>query len=285
MSLTRMVYLHAITPIHSGTGQTAEVIDLPIAREKATGYPLIPASSFKGVARDGKTDATANMIFGTTDEAGALCFTDQRILCLPVRSYFGTFAYITCHLVLSRLTRDARAMGAALPFTVPTLPEATDTDDSMAVLLPTGSELKRMDNGIDRVYLEDLDLTARMDTSVTAISKGLAERLFPNDPAAFTARFAVVSDEVFSFLCETATEVTARIVLNEKTKTVENLWYEEAAPAETIFCGLVMMEAHQQTQCDIVLKTLTNLSTIQIGGNASVGRGLCRVIVGEGQIR
>ena len=37
--------LHALTPLHAGTGHAAGVIDLPIARMKATGIPFVPPVS------------------------------------------------------------------------------------------------------------------------------------------------------------------------------------------------------------------------------------------------
>ncbi len=35
----RLLLLHALSPIHCGTGQSVSGIDLPIAREKATNIP------------------------------------------------------------------------------------------------------------------------------------------------------------------------------------------------------------------------------------------------------
>ena len=46
--------LHALSPLHAGTGHAADVIDLPIARMKATGIPIVLGSSVKGVLRDAR---------------------------------------------------------------------------------------------------------------------------------------------------------------------------------------------------------------------------------------
>ncbi len=48
----RLLFTHALSPLHAGTGQGVGVIDLPIAREKATGLPFLPGSSVKGTLRD-----------------------------------------------------------------------------------------------------------------------------------------------------------------------------------------------------------------------------------------
>ena len=53
---SRLVFVHAISPLHAGTGQGVGVIDLPVAREKATGLPYFPGSSLKGVLRDACED-------------------------------------------------------------------------------------------------------------------------------------------------------------------------------------------------------------------------------------
>jgi CRISPR-associated protein Cmr4 len=94
------------------------------------------------------------------------------------------------------------------------------------------------------------------------------------------ARFCVVHDDVMSFLLDTATEVFARVRLREDAKTVETggLWYEEALPAETVLAGLILATP-VKAEPDEVFKTLNGLmeKPLQIGGKATVGRGLCRL--------
>jgi CRISPR-associated protein Cmr6 len=51
---TRSFLLHALSPLHAGTGHAADVIDLPTARMKATGIPFVSGSSIKGVLRDAR---------------------------------------------------------------------------------------------------------------------------------------------------------------------------------------------------------------------------------------
>ncbi len=279
----KAIYLHALTPVHSGTGQAVAVVDLPIAREKSTGWPIIPASSLKGVLRDAlETSNNKDWItqaFGSDVrdggdmKAGALCFTDQRILCLAVRSFYGTFAYATCPLILNRLVRDWGAFGLDLPFTQ--VPVIANSGNELQALVTQKSELAR--NG--KLYLEDIDLTARADSTTEQVANGLAGILFADKPEAFTARFVIVSDEVFNFLSETAIEVTARVRLEDESKTVAKgaLWYEEAVPAESIFAGAVMVADFYKEDVDSLWGPFQP-SLVQIGGDSSVGRGLCRVV-------
>lgn len=292
MANAKVIYLHALTPVHSGTGQAVAVIDLPIAREKATGFPIIPATSLKGVLRDamqGKNWLDEAFGRGPKDGgdqdqgmAGAFTFTDQRILCLPVRSYYGTFAYVTCPLVLTRLVRDMKAFEIRVPFDGTEVPNVEDTNDQMKIALTNETMLVKG----GQVYLEDLDLVHDSSSAqaASAVAKGLAGAVFSNtdEQTNFQKRFAIVSDATFSFLCETATEITARISLEEETKTVKQgqLWYEESVPAESIFHGFVMMADHYRRN-GVSLDDLLLERTIQLGGNATVGKGLCRVVMSQ----
>ncbi len=50
--LTQIFHLHALTALHVGAGQALGVVDLPLARARATHLPLVPGSALKGVLRD-----------------------------------------------------------------------------------------------------------------------------------------------------------------------------------------------------------------------------------------
>lgn len=96
-------------------------------------------------------------------------------------------------------------------------------------------------------------------------------------------RMCVVHDDVFNFMIDTSTEITARIKLKDDAKTVQDggLWYEEALPAETILSGIVLATPMKVSgiTADDVFTVLTGLTgkTLQFGGKATIGRGMCRV--------
>jgi len=106
----RPFLVHALSPLHAGTGHTPGIIDLPIARMKATGIPFLPGSSIKGVLRDArregaKDEKSINAVFGpakfASDDAtgaAAIVVGDARLLAMPVRSFKGTFAWVTSPL-------------------------------------------------------------------------------------------------------------------------------------------------------------------------------------------
>ncbi len=284
----KLIFLHAYSPLHAGTGQAVDVIDLPIAREKATGIPFLPGSSLKGVLRERCADVeTQNYVFGpptgAADEyAGAVHFTDLRLLLLPVRSLAGTFAWVTSPLLLRRLLRDAEGALPAPPAQIPTPAKeaCAVTDGACALDLTVGAKTQ--------VVLEDLLLDKTTSADVTAWGTWLGERVFAGEgewQELLTARLCIVHDDVLGFLLQTATEVTARIQLEPDSKTVKTgaLWYEEALPAETILSGLVVSAMTRADKPD-VFKTVADLTAelLQVGGHATVGRGLCRAHLASG---
>ncbi len=110
-------FLYVETSLHAGSGSDLGIVDLPIQREKHTDFPKIESSSLKGSIREVfeeilKTDEgkeAINLAFGPEngdEHAGALGFTDARILLFPVRSMKGVFAWITCPAVLNRFVSD-----------------------------------------------------------------------------------------------------------------------------------------------------------------------------------
>ena len=110
---TAMLGLLAETPIHAGSGRGMGVVDLPVAREAATDYPVLVGSSLKGALKDkmekAEVDVT-NARFGVQDHAGDLLVSDARLLLLPVRSLNGSYRWVMCPHLVERYRRDlARA--------------------------------------------------------------------------------------------------------------------------------------------------------------------------------
>jgi CRISPR-associated protein Cmr4 len=276
--------------LHCGIGQGLSDIDLPTAKESVTGYPFIPGSSLKGVLRDrfdDKSDAF-QAAFGPDpnnagDFASALSFSDARLVCLPVRSWFGTFAYMTSPASLS-LLRRLLAEHHGTP-TLPGLPVFPSKTETYHAALPDGSKLVSQGRLADRVLLEDLDLL--VDTKYQDLAGEwadlLAELLHADDPEAqplFKERFAIVDDNVMSFLCETGLPVAAHNCIDENgiVKTGA-LWYEEFVPPEAVFCGAIYAGngkgKHSTMTADNLLSLVCGKSIhCQVGGSATTGRGL-----------
>ena len=276
---SKLLFIHALSPLHAGTGQGVGVIDQPIAREKATNIPYLPGSSLKGVFRDACTGSNCEKIFGPkTDNvetyAGSVSFSDARLLLLPVRSIAGVFAWVTSPYILQRFNRDLKMINQS-PLTVPDL-----QDDEACLICSQDSPLVIGES--QPVILEDIPLNYSSSDDLTAWGNWLAPKLFADDESgrnALKGRLCVVSDNVISFLLEIGTQITARIRIDDETKTVAKgaLWYEEALPAESILSSVVLASNVKATP-EKVFKVIEDIAinSVQLGGSATVGQGLCQ---------
>jgi CRISPR-associated protein Cmr4 len=260
------------------------VVDLPIARARATQLPLVPGSAIKGVLRDDlpgiePRSREHKALFGpesTAEEnahAGALAVGDAHLLILPVRSFNGIVAFATCPFILGRYARD-RDLRLGIPAPAPE-----------QAVLAGDSVVKRQ----GKVLLEDLDLTVRANDDATPWASSIAAALYPGQADwqnEFRQHFVILSDNVFSFLADTATEIRARVRINDQTRTVARgaLWYEENLPAESVLWGVIGISGsrtqdHPATAADLADLFPRQALTLQIGGKHTVGRGLCRFLL------
>ena len=280
------------TPLHVGCGTSVDVVDLPIMRERITGFPVIPGSSLKGVllqharevfdsgqhARSSSTLPTeAKVLFGAVEtegpdkkhvsNAGCIQIMEAKLLAFPVRSLAGCFAWITCPAVLERFQRDT---GKA--FTVP------QPNKSEVV---AGTELMVE----QKVVFEEYPLTVVNGFKVDDVAEAL--ETCTNDPlwtSKLKTRLAIVSDEMFQQFVTTCTEVVARIVIDPAKRTNTNLFNQENIPCETLFYSVLTVLASRRNSSEsssspaALLEELLptkNAPLFQIGGDETTGHGIC----------
>lgn len=285
-----LLFLQALTSLHPGAGTALDVIDLPIQRERHTHWPLLPSSSLKGVLRSTtrpKTPeerATWQLVFGPeTNEAhkhaGSLVLTDARMLAFPVRSLKGIFALVTCPAVLQRFRRD---VGLCLPFVANSFPSIPKVSTEEILCLNDRLVIDQKS-----VMLEEFDFS--WSNSQSELLQGWAvifERLAFSSTAIASMtmqNFAILSDDDFSHFVRYATEVSARIGLDYETKTVRTgaLFYQETLPPESLFYSVVLGEERcangQSLTSQDVMNWLNRMlpEYIQVGGDETIGRGLC----------
>lgn len=294
----RLLFLHAQTGLHPGSGTALGAVDLPIQRERHTGWPVIPGSTLKGILRDACRRAADNegdllAAFGPERgmadkdqadmHAGALSLTDARILAFPVRSLKGVFAWVTCPAVLGRLNRDLKLAdnpnGLALP-AAPAKDKALCQQDSPLLV-----------DGKKQLVLEEFEFERAADAG--KVPAWIASHAVDDD---FTSKrlqshLVVLDDEYFTHFVRHATEVVARIALDYERKTVKGtaLFYEEFLPAETLFYSVVLASASRraghgktaQQMLDYLHQKLPRV--LQIGGDETIGKGLCVVRLSAGK--
>lgn len=286
----RLYFISTRTPTHVGCGQGLGDIDLPIIRN-AWGLPILPGSSVKGVLRQhapaawGLTDADVKRLFGpereqASEHAGILAPQDANLLAMPVASFRGGWAWVTSTALLRRLCRDAVACGwgSKLP-AVPSAPE-----DSQVLVSSEGIGQLAVDvGGSALMMLGESALAGHVDAAVSAWGRELAERAYPQDDSAwqtdFARRLVVVSDGLFAHFMRVATEVRARVSVDEdRVANDRALWREECVPADSLFWGVISALHVQSANKDAALDPTDALSRVapacvQIGGKASVGYG------------
>ncbi len=143
----RPLFFICNTPTHVGSGSELGVVDLPIQRERHTGFPKFEASSVKGSLREAierklnneDHDKWENLqrVFGYDEDglngivkdkfkgkngevesqfAGALGFADARLLLFPLKSMKGVFAYATSLKVLKQFASDLQLVEPSFEF-------------------------------------------------------------------------------------------------------------------------------------------------------------------------
>lgn len=291
-----LLTLYTRTPLHVGSGTSVDVVDLPIMRERITGFPVIPASSLKGVLlqharetfEDGKYARTngipeaAKLLFGAVEEdgakkqisnAGCVQIMEAKLLAFPVRSLAGCFAWLTCPAALERYQRDTGRQ-----FAVPQ--PAKDH-----VIVPGDSQLTIP--GQAQVVFEEYALATQPADGAKAKAVADALKGICADPlwsASLHQRLAIVHDENFQHFVTTCTEVVARIVIDPQTRTNTNLWNQENVPCESLFYSVLTVLPSHRNGPDVALDPndklaellpIQNPPILQIGGDETTGHGLC----------
>ncbi|MEW6741238.1 MAG: type III-B CRISPR module RAMP protein Cmr4 [Planctomycetota bacterium] len=281
-----LLFFHAQTGLHPGSGSALGTVDLPVQRERHTGWPTIAAPAEKGVARDACRRKTGNSpdllaAFGpempeADRHAGALSFTDARILLFPVRSLRGVFAWVTCPAVLERLTRDLRlAQVAGVPSAVPAVPRDGARCASASPLLVDTQKL----------VLEEFEFQRAGDLEGWPQWLGANAVRDEMTRARLGTHLAILSDDDFTHFVRHATEISTRIALNYDTKTVKPgaLFFQEFLPPETVLYTLVFANesrspGHKKSAAEMLAFLRANLPPVlQLGADETIGKGLCAV--------
>ncbi len=286
---TAAVFLYAVSPVHMGAGQAVDVIDNPIQRERHTQHPCFAGSGIKGAVRHSyeslggsKDDITRPLgpdSNSSTLHAGAVSFGDAQMLALPVRSLKGGYVYATCPQALARAQRLLHLAGASTQW------PAVGVDDGHCLIAnPT------LLSG-DKLHLEAFEYTAKASEPLAQIAADLALRALPAGEAygffanKLSTDLVLLSDTDFGYFAKNAMLVEPHVRISPETGTADDggLFYTENLPPESLLIAPLLASQTRTGKPDdhlsaeevfTRLRPLLDGKLLQIGGDATTGRGL-----------
>ena len=277
-----IVSFKIITPLHAGVGSGLGVIDLPIQREKHTNFPKIEASTLKGCFRNSfenkansdEDKKKIHLAFGC-DEcdlkikefAGALGFSDARILLFPIKSVKGIFAYVTCPYIINRFNSEISK-------------KVLSKVNELIISKNSFLDLKNGDILLEE-YAFDVTKSDKVKKLADEISKIVNIKNLEQ-------RLVVLPDDEFTEFVSHSTEVITRNKINNETGTVDSksggLFTEEYLPAETVLYSLIFFGNSIEEFKDITPREWfikNRADVLQVGGNSTLGKGIVEVKINE----
>lgn len=282
---------YAISPIHAGSGAATSTVDLPIQRERHTNWPHIQASGVKGAMRDhyrkfvkGEDKYLTNLIFGIDEDndgdvidkngkiikdkdneklkslAGAISISDAKLLAFPMRSNVAPFVWVTSPSVLQKLKNDLEFAKLAELGDVP----AVNKEEAVVLYGQLSGN----------IILEDAVVTIKQENNVHQLLKGFPE----------IERLLLISDEMFDYCVSSCTEIQTQIKIDSSKGTAQEgaLRSQELLPADTLMYSIIyysqsaglneLQASNIQGHIKDVIKGF-----IQIGGDETLGRGICKI--------
>jgi CRISPR-associated protein Cmr4 len=291
------VFLYAVSPVHMGAGQAIDVIDNPIQRERHTGHPCFAGSGIKGALRHsfvsmGVQITDVDRLFGPDSNgdnlhAGAVSFGDAQLVALPVRSLKAGYVYATCPLALARAQRLLVLAGATLDWQIPAVADGKALVLNDALL--SGGKLHLEAFEYDKVDAGKLQAIA--DRLAAIALPGKSEFSFFRDK--IKSDLVVLSDTDFAYFAKHAMVVEPHVRIDAGTGTASDggLFYTENLPPESIMIVPLMASqtrtGNKENQLDALevldqIKQRINGRLLQVGGDATTGRGLLVANVVEG---
>ena len=216
-----------------------------------------------------------------TEFAGCLAFSDARLLLFPVKSMKGVFVWVTCPQVLNKLASDIELTQRGVLPALNNLLTLTVDDGNSSV----ASNNITIGNSI---VLEEYAFTANISNVVQQFAVELADLIFDVPALEYwkgllKTNLVVLSNNDFRDFVNQSTEVITRTKNDNNTGTVQDgaLFTEEYLPTESVLYSLVMASSENRensmSETEVMQFFQDNQPAIfQLGGNASIGKGLLR---------
>ena len=287
---------YAVSPIHAGSGTSTSAVDLPIQRERHTNWPHIQATGVKGAFRahfrdfaDKDNDQQLiNLVFGSDEQdgwdkkidnlPGAMSVSDARLLAFPMRSNIAPFVWVTCPSVIKRLKTDLQYISLGEKMTM----DEQDIQGDNAVNIGN-------DNISGQIILED---------AVVNVSDKKQEEFFKTTFSELK-NLLLISDDMFDYAVSYCTEIQTNIKIDSNTGTAKDgaLRYQEFLPADSVLYSIVhysgrdlgeisnndqqnpLADLVKDMNAEVIKKHVedTIKDFIQIGGDETLGKGICKL--------
>jgi CRISPR-associated protein Cmr4 len=293
------VFFYALSPVHMGAGSAVGVIDNPIQRERHTEHPCFAGSGIKGAVRHsfeqfGGARALIDDLFGPPTSrdgnlyAGAVSFGDGQLVAFPIRSLKNGYIYATCPQALARTRRLLAMVGLHKAWQIPHVPEG------QCALI--NKDLLSEQN---KLHLEVFEYeAAKTDFLATGIiAKELAAMAMPESDGFkfFRDKLAqdlvILSDTDFAYFARHATLVEPHVRINDETGTADKggLFYTENLPPESVLIAPLLASKTRSgngselpaEEVLVKIKNVLNGQVLQLGGDATTGRGLVAAHIAE----
>lgn len=247
-----------LTNMHVGSGETNYgVVDNLVQRDPITEIPIVHSSSLKGALREHckneweeKSDKLIHIFGpdaqrnqGESSGIGHYKFFDANLIVLPVRSNFKAFYRAIAEFLLKDIETKAKSLGKT-GFSISPITDYNVAEDKPKIIDRAG------------VLLEDY--TTENGLNISNETNHLGENL------------ALFHEATFKELSKRLPVIARNQLENGESK---NLWYEEVVPRESRFIFFVAKSEKYQSEFDDAI----NNKTVQIGGNASIGYGYCKI--------
>lgn len=246
--------IRCMTNMHVGSGNgNFGIIDNEVQRDVITGYPTINSSSLKGSIRNFLESIhdkdSVNKLLGSEENIGLYKVFSGMLLSIPFRSKNKPYYNVTCCRIIKELEELLKSVGKNLDW--------LNMLKDLSLDLKSRSEIDLEGLKIDKYRTIDEVNKEYKDNIVQAMGENLI----------------IIEEEKFNKLVKELPVIARNKLDNGESK---NLWYEEVVPRETRFYFGIFKDS-EKNNCNIFNDISDDAKLVQIGGNATIGCGYCKI--------
>ncbi len=264
------------TNLHVGNENVTSygLVDKMVQRDVVTALPCIHASSLKGALSEyigmklEENPAKAGImkqIFGCDNDKpndfqkGNHVFYDAHLLFLPVPSDHFLYCQATSPGVLRQFIAEQELLGFSM--------DLSSLLKQLESLLKNDRPVLFYNNIEEEIWVGDYKV--RVEKGGESVDLELQKELKVLQGLANGREIVFFSDHDFTELCN---DENLPIIARNRLGKNKNLWYEQVVPRESVFYTFIQENGTHQIHDIFCEKDL-----IQIGANATIGYGYCRL--------